>query len=76
MPGEQRQEVLGRRRSGRGEYAGKVSEKTHDFIGIFMLVAKEAEVERLVSLAEALTVFVYEKGMMILKRRKNVRVKR
>ena len=68
LPVEQRQEVLRLCRCGCGNYTGEAGEKTDDFIGIVMLFAKDGQVERLVSLAEALAVFVYEKGMMIIKR--------
>ena len=68
LPVEQRQEVLRLCRCGCGDYTGEAGKKTDDFIGIFMLFAKDGQVERLVSLAEALAVFVYEKRMMIIKR--------
>ena len=58
LPGEEGQEVLGRRGRGRGEDAGKKSEKTDDFIGIFVFLAEDGEVETAVAFAEALAVFV------------------
>ena len=64
MPGEKGQEVLRCGGCWRGKNASKISEKTNDFIGIFVFLAQEADVHAEVALAEALAVFVYQKGMM------------
>ena len=68
LPGEQRQEVVRRSGSGVGEKAGEVGQEANDVLRADMPGTKGTEVERLVALAEALAVFVNEKGMMIIKR--------
>ena len=68
LPGEQRQEVVRRNGSGVEEKAGKVGQEANDVLRADMPGTKGTEVERLVALAEALAVFVNEKGMMIIKR--------
>ena len=68
LPGEQRQEVV-RFCGGRGRLeAGEVGQVANDVLWADMTGTKGTEVERLVALAEALAVFVNEKGMMIIKR--------
>ena len=66
LPGEQRQEVAGRNGSGVGEKSGEVGQEANDVLWADVPGAKGTEVERLVALAEALAVFVNEKGMMII----------
>ena len=68
LPGEQRQEVVRRSGSGVGEKASEVGQEANDVLRADMPGTKGTEVERLVALAEALAVFVNEKGMMIIKR--------
>ena len=66
LPGEKRQEVL-RFCGGRGRLeAGEVGQEANDVLWADVPGAKGTEVERLVALAEALAVFVHEKGMMII----------
>ena len=64
MPGEEGQEVLRFARRRVGEKAGKVSEKTHDFIGIFMFFAKLREVKAAVALTESLAGFIDQERVM------------
>ena len=66
LPGEQRQEVAGRNGSGVGEKAGEVGQEANDVLRADVPGAKGTKVERLVAFAEALAVFVNEKGMMII----------
>ena len=49
---------MGKRRGRGGKDASKESEETDDFIGIFVFLAEEGEVETAVAFAEALAVFV------------------
>ena len=66
LPGEKGQEVL-RFCGGRGRLeAGKVGQEANDVLRADLPGTKGTEVERLVALAEALAVFINEKGMMII----------
>ncbi len=60
LPGEQGQEVLGIGRGRGRKKACKVSEAADDFFRADVLFTQITEVERLVTLAEALAGFVYQ----------------